>query len=163
MRYIRYMSFLTETVAIPVWLLILIIGGLIPLIVRLFKIFKTDKREEITKEERDNRVLLKLRTLRKSASPSRPPVDAAKEKSKEKKIDMVHVLKIMSAEGDKGVLLKAIADRLEISSHKVQEALQQLTNKKLIEEVVGVSGTKYYLTELGKNYCMKKGIIKSHR
>jgi predicted transcriptional regulator len=114
-------------------------------------------------EERDNRVLLKLRTLRKTASPSRPPVDIAKEKSKEKKIDMVHVLKIMSAEGDKGILLKAIADRLKISSHKVQEALQQLTNKKLIEEVVGVSGTKYYLTELGKNYCMKKGIIKSDR
>lgn len=157
------MSFLTETVAIPVWLLILIISGLIPLVVKLIKASKSNTRDEITMEERDNRVLLKLRTLRKTASPSRPPVDVAKEKSKEKKIDMVHVLKIMSAEGDKGILLKAIADRLKISSHKVQEALQQLINKKLIEEVVGVSGTKYYLTELGKNYCMKKGIIKSHR
>jgi len=133
------------------------------LIVRLFKVFKSDKREEITKGERDNRVLLKLRTLRKSASPSKPPVDVAIEKSKEKKIEMVHVLKIMAAEGDKGVLLKAISDRLEISSHKVQEALQQLTNKKLIEEVVGVSGTKYYLTDLGKDFCRKKGITKSHK
>jgi len=157
------MSFLTETVAIPVWLLILIIGGLTPLILKLYKLFKTGKQEEIIKEERDNRVLLKLRTLRKSASPGKPPVDIAKEKSKEKKIEMVHVLKIMAAEGDKGVLLKAISDRLEISSHKVQEALQQLTNKKLIEEVVGVSGTKYYLTDLGKDFCRNKGITKSHK
>jgi DNA-binding IscR family transcriptional regulator len=76
---------------------------------------------------------------------------------------MVHVLKIMAAEGDKGVLLKAISDRLEISSHKVQEALQQLTNKKIIEEVVGVSGTKYYLTDLGREFCRKKGVTKSHK
>ena len=157
------MSFLTETVAIPVWLLILIIGGFIPLIVRLFKVFKTEKREEVSREERDSRILLKLKTLRKPASPSQPPVDVAKEKSKEKKIDMVLVLKLMAAEGDKGILLKAIADRLEISSHKVQEALQQLTNKKLIEEVVGVSGTKYYLTDLGKDFCRKKGITKSSK
>jgi len=156
------MSFLTETVAIPVWLLILIIGGFIPLIVRLFKVFKTEKREDISRKERDSRVLLKLRTLRKSASPSKPPVDVAKQKSKEKKIDMVLVLKLMAAEGDKGTLLKAIADRLEISSHKVHEALQQLINKKLIEEVVGVSGTKFYLTDLGKDFCRKKGIIQPH-
>lgn len=159
------MSFLTETVAIPVWLLILIIGGLIPLMMKLIKVFKSNKREEITKEERDNRVLLKLRTLRKSASPSKSAAEVAKEKNREKardkKIEMVHVLKIMAVEGDKGVLLKAVADRLNIGNSKVQEAMLQLSNKKLVEEVVGVSGTKYYLTELGKNYCMKKGIIKA--
>ena len=157
------MSFLTETVAIPVWLLILIIGGLIPLVVKLIKLFKINKREEISREERDNKVRWKLKTLRKSASPSKTTADVAKEKSREKKIDILYVLKIMAEEGDKGLLLKTAEDRLKIGISKVQQAMKQLINKKLVEEVVGVSGTKYYLTELGNNYCMKKGITKSHK
>ena len=51
--------------------------------------------------------------------------------------------------------------RLEISSQKVQVALQELASKKLIEEVVGVSGTKYYLTDFGKKFCREKGILKT--
>jgi len=158
------MSFLTDTVAIPVWLLILIIGGLIPLMIKLYKLFmtvKAGKRNEVSREERDQRVIMKLRSLRKSASPSRTVADVSKDKSREKKIDMVHVLKIMAAEGDKGVLLKTVSDRLDISNSKAEQALLELSNKTLIEEVVGVSGTKYYLTGIGKKYCLKKGIKSS--
>lgn len=159
------MSFFTQTVAIPVWLLLLIIGGMIPLLVRLYKNvvqYRRDAiaREEHAQEERDNLVRWKLSTLSKSISPGTAAVDAAKEKSKEKKADILHVLTIMAEEGDKGMLLKAVADRLDIKTSKVQQAMQRLVDKKLVEEVVGVSGTKYYLTEVGKKYCLKKGFIK---
>lgn len=154
------MSFLTETVAIPVWLLILIICGLIPLTVKLVKVFKTNKREEISREERDNKVRWKLMTLRQAASPGKTTTDVAKEKSREKKIDILFVLKVMAEEGDKGLLLKTAEDRLKIGASKVQKSMQQLIDKKLVEEVIGVSGTKYYLTEVGKKYCVKKGFIR---
>ena len=160
------MSFLTETVAVPVWLLILLIGGIIPLLVKAYKAFIRFKRGDITREEqakaeRDNLVLMKLRTLKKSAAPSKSVADVAKEKSKEKKTDILHVLQIMAVEGDKGTLLRTVSDRMNISTSKVQQAMQQLTEKQLVEEVTGVSGTRYYLTDVGKKYCRKKGFIKA--
>ncbi len=153
------MSFLIETVAIPVWLLIILIGGMIPLAVKLYKVFRRDKQEEKEREARDSEIIMKLKTLRKSAEPSQPVPDVDREKSKEKKTDILHVLMIMAVEGDKGMLLRAIADRMEISTSKVQQAMQKLIDKELVEEVTGVSGTKYYLTEVGKHYCSKKGFI----
>ena len=160
------MSFFTQIVAIPVWLLVLIIGGMIPLFVQLYKIVVQYRRDEIAREEhaqeeRDNLVRWKLSTLSKSVSPGTSSADIAKEKSKEKKADILHVLKIMTEEGDKGMLLKAVADRLNMKTSKVQQAMQRLIDKKLVEEVVGVSGTKYYLTEVGKKYCLKKGFTKA--
>ncbi len=161
------MSFLTETVTIPVWLLILMIGGLIPLFMKMIELFSSSKwrksdRETESREESDRRILLKLRTLKKAAPPSKSVLDVAKEKKQEKKADILHVLKIMAAEGDKGVLLKAIADQLNINTSKVQQAMVQLTDKNLVEEVTGVSGTKYYLTDVGKKYCIKKGFARGH-
>ena len=83
-----------------------------------------------------------------------------KEKEKEKESNIIHVLKIVAAEGDKGILLKSIVDRVDISNANVQRALQELVSRKIIEEVTGVSGTKYYLTQVGKIYCTKKGLGK---
>ena len=160
------MSFLTDTVTIPVWLLILLIGAIVPHLVKWYKVFMRYKRgdiarEEQAREERDNLIMMKLRTIKKSAAPARTVSDVAKEKSREKKTDILHVLMAMASEGDKGMLLKAIADHMNISTTKVQHAMSQLIDKNLVEEVTGVSGTKYYLTDVGKKYCRKKGFIKS--
>ena len=65
---------------------------------------------------------------------------------------------VVAAGGDKGILLKSVVDRVNISNANVQRAVQELVKRKIIEEVVGVSGTKYYLTQVGKMYCMKKGL-----
>ena len=164
-RYLNMsrMSLFSETVSIPVWLLLLMIVGMIPLFVKLYKLSDRFRRGDIVKEEHGDVVLWKLRTIKRSAAPNNPQADYAKEKSREKKSDILHVLKVMAAEGDKGMLLQSVADQMKSGTSKVQQAMQPLIDKKLVEEVVGVSGTKYYLTQLGKNYCASKGFSKTVR
>ena len=156
-----YISFLTETVVIPVWLLILMIGAVIPLIVKLFKLLIHFRQGEIIREEHSDMVLWKLRRTKQPASRNKSASDFAKEKSREKENDILHVLQNMAAESDKGMLLQTIADRMNTGTSRVKQAMLLLINKKLVEEVVGVSGTKYYLTKVGKNYCMRKGFTKA--
>ena len=136
-RYLNMsrMSLFSETVSIPVWLLLLMIVGMIPLFVKLYKLSDRFRRGDIVKEEHGDVVLWKLRTIKRSAA----------------------------AEGDKGMLLQSVADQMKSGTSKVQQAMQPLIDKKLVEEVVGVSGTKYYLTQLGKNYCASKGFSKTVR
>lgn len=158
-----YISFLTQTVVIPVWLLILMIGTAVPLFVKLFKLLNHFRQGKIVKEEHSDVVLWKLRRVKRSASRNKTAADIAKEKSKEKEDDILHVLKNMAAEGDKGILIQTIADRMNTSTSRVKKAVLLLINKKLVEEVVGVSGTKYYLTKVGNNYCERKGFIKARK
>jgi predicted transcriptional regulator len=66
------------------------------------------------------------------------------------------VLKIMLKEGEKGVMMQTIADRMGTNLTKAKQAVTKLVDKKMVDEVVGVSGTKYYLTPLGKDYCQRK-------
>jgi hypothetical protein len=157
------MSFFTETVAIPVWLLLLMIGGIVPLFFKLFKLVNHFRRGEIVREAHSDVVLWKVRKVKKTASPKKSATDLAKEKGREKESDIIRVLKAMAAEGDKGVLLKSVTDRVIIGNTSVQKAMQQLVNKKIVEEVVGVSGTKYYLTQVGKIYCVRKGLAKPNK
>ncbi len=154
------LSFLTDAVAVPVWLFILLIAGLVPLFYQLIKLIGHFKRGEIVKEVDDGVVLWKIR---KSATPRKSPTDVSKEqeKQKESESNIIQVLKVMAAEGDKGILLKSVVDRVSISNANVQRAVQELIGRKIIEEVIGVSGTKYYLTQIGKMYCAKKGLGKA--
>ena len=160
------LSFLTNTVAVPVWLFIVLIAGLVPVFYQLFKMFSHFNRGEIVRESGsdDDMELLKIRTVKKSASPSKSSTEMSKEqeqeKEKEKESNINQVLKIVAAEGDKGVLLKSVVDRVDISDANVQRAVQELASRKIIEEVTGVSGTKYFLTQVGKIYCTKKGLGK---
>ena len=156
------LSFLTDTVAIPVWLFILLIGGLVPLFYKLFTLINHFRRGEIVRESDSEVVLWKIRNVKRSASPRKSSTDIskeqAKEKEKEKENNITQVLEVVAAGGDKGILLKSVVDRVNISNANVQRAVQELVKRKIIEEVVGVSGTKYYLTQVGKMYCMKKGL-----
>lgn len=159
------LSFLTDTVAVPVWLFILLIAGLVPLFYNLFTLINHFRRGEIVREADSDVVLWKIRNVKKSASPKKSSTDISKEqeqeKEREKESNIIQVLKVVAAGGEKGILLKSIVDRVSIGNANVHRAVQELVDRKIIEEVVGVSGTKYYLTQVGKMYCSKKGIGKT--
>jgi len=129
------MSFLTQTVAIPVWVIILVGVVLLPLI---FPALKKILRQV---QQQNNADAVKERN--KSGSPG-------------EKAQIENVLQILSAEGDKGMLLRSVSDRLGIASSAAQKAMAKLVQSKMVDEVVGVSGTRYYLTRLGKQYCASK-------
>jgi len=156
-----YLSFFTDSVAVPVWLLLIMITGLVPLFMKLVKLVNHLRKGEIVREEHNDMVLWRVRAVKPTARPKISSADVEKEKNREKKDEILHVLQVMAVEGDKGMLLQAIADRMKIGTTKVQQAVKPLIDKNLVEEVTGVSGTKYYLTEIGKKYCIKKGFARS--
>ena len=160
------LSFLTDTVAVPFWLFILLIAGLVPLFYQLFTLVNHFRRGEIVRETDDDMVLWKIRNVKRSASPKKSSTDISKEqeqeKQNEKESNINQVLKVVASGGDRGILLKSIVDRVSISSANVNRAVKELVDRKIIEEVAGVSGTKYYLTQVGKMYCAKKGLGKSN-
>jgi len=49
------------------------------------------------------------------------------------------VLKILLQEGEKGVLMHAIADRMGISITNAKHSMNKLIETKMVEEVVGLS------------------------
>jgi YesN/AraC family two-component response regulator len=160
------LSFLTDTVAVPFWLFILLIAGLVPLFYQLFTLVNHFRRGEIVRETDDDVVLWKIRNVKKSASPKKSSTDISKEqeqeKQNEKESNINQVLMVVASGGERGILLKSIVDRVSISSANVNRAVKELVDRKIIEEVAGVSGTKYYLTQVGKMYCAKKGLGKSN-
>jgi len=156
---ILYMSFLSQSIAVPVWLLILIMVAMLPLLVSLYRLVLRLKRGEIVREEHSEEVLWKIRNEMHAKSPKKTVKEFARDKRHEEKTDIVHVLKIMAKEGEKGILIQSVADRMHITMAKTQQAMKKLVDKQLVEEVVGMSGVKYYLTELGRNYCASKGIL----
>jgi len=152
------MSFLTYSVAVPVWLLVLLIAGVTPLLYKLYRLLSAFRRGNIVKEEHDDVVVWKIRTNRPSAAPKTSSADIARGKREGEKADIVHVLKVMVAEGERGLLIQSLADRMKVALPKAQHAMAKLVEKKLVEAVVGMSGTKYYLTKLGREYCASKGL-----
>lgn len=88
-----------------------------------------------------------------------------KKKKVKKDIDPVRkqnirkVLKVIAEAGDIGVLPKSISDKSNIATLDVVPALEYLLAKEYAEEINSTTGTKYYLTELGKKYCVNKKYI----
>ena len=150
------MSFLTQTVSMPIWFLIMMNVIMILLLVKLFSLVYRFNRGDIVKEEHSDMVVWKIKTRKPAASPNKSSSDMAKEKDQEKKEELVKVLKVLLKEGDKGVMMQTIADRMGTNTTKAKHAMAKLVDKKMVEEVVGVSGTKYYLTQVGKDYCRSK-------
>lgn len=150
------MSFLTQHVTIPMWFLIMMNLIVVALLVKLFTLVYRYKRGEISKEEHSDMVVWTVKTTKSSAVPKISANDVAKEKERENKQDLVQVLKVLIQEGDRGVLMQTIADRMGTTRSNTQHAMQKLVNSKMVDEVIGVSGTKYYLTQQGRDYCMQK-------
>ena len=150
------MSFFSATVTIPVWFLILLNIIMVLLLVKLFSLVHRYRRGEITKEEHSDMVVWTIKNRKPVVTAGKLSVPKNDKKDQEKKDDLVRVLKILLKEGEKGVLLQTIADRMEMSNTKADHALQKLRERKMVDEVVGVSGRKYYLTQTGRDYCRSK-------
>lgn len=156
-----YLSFLSASVSIPVWLLLLMIGGMTPLFIKLYQIWRRYRRKERPEMQESQSVFMRLVSITRSATPGKSATAISKAKNHEHKTHMAGVLKVMAPEGDKGMLLQSIAERMNTPPSRVKEAIERLMEKQLIEEVAGISGTKYYLTDVGKNYCRSKGLLKA--
>lgn len=150
------MSFLSQTVPIPLWLFILMVAAMLPVLVKLMSLFFQFRRGDIVKEEQSDMVVWKIKNQRRIATPKTTPADIAAQKKHAEKADLVGVLKILLKEGDKGVRLQTVSDQMGTGLPKVQQAMHKLVAKKLVDEVAGMSGTKYYLTQLGMEYCRSR-------
>jgi predicted transcriptional regulator len=150
------MSFLMQSVSIPVWFLIMMNIIVILLLAKLFLLVYRYKQGDIIKEEHSDMVVWKVKNRKRAASPGKKSDASAKQIEREKKAELVFVLKILLKEGEKGVRMQTIADKMGTSITKAQHAMNKLVDKKMVDEVVGVSGTKFYLTQLGKDYCRSK-------
>lgn len=150
------MSFLTESVTVPIWFLIIMNIILVALLGKIFLLVYRFKRGEIIKEEYSDMVVWKVKTSKHSAPKQKQESADNKQKQQKQKQDLVQVLKILLKEGDRGVLMKTIADRMGCTTSNARHAMDKLVENKLVDEVVGVSGTKYYLTQQGRDYCQRK-------
>ncbi len=150
------MSFFSQTVTIPVWFLIMMNVIVLLLLAKLFWLIYRYKQGDIIKEEHSDMVVWKIKNRKPIAAPAKPAENLEKAKKIENKDELVKVLKIMLKEGEKGVMMQTIADRMEANIANAQHAMSKLVDNKMVDEVVGVSGTKYYLTQYGKDYCRRK-------
>ena len=116
------MSFLTQHVTIPMWFLIMMNLIVVALLVKLFTLVYRYRRGEISKEEHSDMVVWTVKTTKSSATPKISANDAAKEKERENKQDLVQVLKVLIQEGDRGVLMQTIADRMGTTRSNTQHA-----------------------------------------
>lgn len=150
------MALFTLSVSIPLWLLIIMIGIIVFPLVQLLMLAYRYIQGDIVKEEHSDMVVWKVKSRKRTAVPKRKSEGHARVKEQEKKADLAQALKVLLQEGDKGVLMQTIADRMGTSTTNAQHAMQKLIDNSLVDEVVGVSGTKYYLTQAGKDYCRRK-------
>ena len=150
------MSFLIQSVSIPIWFLIMMNVIVILLLLKLFELVHKFNRGDIVKEEHDDMVVWKIKTKKPTSTAIKLSTEASDEKERKQKEEIVQILKILLKEGDKGVLMQTIADRMETNTTKAKHTISKLVDKKMVDEVVGVSGIKYYLTQLGRDYCLRK-------
>ena len=150
------MSFLLQSVSIPIWFLIMMNVVMVLLLLKLYSLVSRYNRGDIVKEEHSDMVVWKIKSRKPTVASNKLSADLAEEKEREKKEELVKVLKVLLKEGEKGVMMQTIADRMGTNITKAKQAMIKLIDKKMVEEVVGMSGTKYYLTQLGKDYCRSK-------
>jgi len=152
------MSLLLYSIPIPLWLLIIMSAIMLPTLIKLVRLIYRFKQGGLVKEEQGDTVVWKVQNRVSAPDPKKRTAarDEEKEKEREKKAELARILKILIKEGDKGVLMKTIADRMGISMIHAQHAMKKLIDKGMVEEITSVSGTKYYLTQAGKDYCRRK-------
>ena len=168
------MSFLTATFEIPLWFLIFSFSCAAPLWIRWYKyiyrkIVKSSffKNKFVDPEELDSEIsVLQKATDNWNASVEHELKTEELKKSKrqheissEKQPYVKIVLKTLALQGDAGMLIQSIADKLEINSNEIKSSLSYLEKNEFVEAVLGGSGTKYYLTSRGKKYCIKRGYV----
>ena len=171
------MSFFFQTIEIPAWFIVFILGSAAPLwfhwlkkfhkkfIVTgvLKKIFERKKSDAELKED----ILKKATENYTDDSGFSELSDNKKKKRKstkkridpEKRENIKTVLKVLASHAETGVLSKSVADKCNISPLEVTNALNYLTGKEYAELINSTTGAKYYLTDLGRRYCVNKKYI----
>ena len=166
------MSFLFETFQVPLWFLIFAFACAAPLWIKWYRWFYkkfivtgviqkifSKKGQEVDSEEIS---ILKKATDGWNASVEKDIRTAEIKKSSKKYLQteadqpyVKIVLKTLAMNGDAGMLLQSIADKLEVGSNEIKSALSYLEKNEFTDAV----GSKYYLAERGKKYCIKRGYI----
>ena len=170
------MSFLFETFDVPLWFLVFAFACAAPLWIKWYKAFykkfiASGLLQKKTRKE-GSASIDKIDVLRKATDNWNASVEhelrAAESKKSRKKNSSSSseqpyvkiVLKTLALNGDAGMLIQSIADDLNIKSNEIKSSLAYLEKNGFVEAVVGGSmGTKYYLDDRGKKYCVKRGYI----
>ncbi len=168
------MSFLFATYQLPLWFLLFVLACAAPLWIKWYQQFyrrfvktgllqrKLSRAGKVAEEKMDE--------LKKAAGDwskaevvtaesIKTPQDSALQNSEQPYIKIV--LKTLALQGDTGMLIPSIADKLEISSIEIGKALAYLETNRFVEAVQSASGAKYYLAARGRRYCIKRGYIES--
>lgn len=168
------MSFLTTTFEIPLWFLVFAFACAAPLWIKWYKsVYRklmslTFLRNRFAdSEEIDNEIsVLQKATDNWNASVEHELRTTELKKSKrendissEVQPYVKIVLKTLALTGDAGMLIQSIADKLEVGSNEIKSSLTYLEKNDFVEVVTAGSGTKYYLSPRGKQYCIKRGYI----
>ena len=172
------MSFFFETVKIPFWFIVFIFASAGPLWFKWAskfhkKFIVTGILEKIFHRAKSN-AEMKIDVLKKatdhwnqnselsgfSDSEIRSPKSKVKKHvDASKKQNIRDVLKELSAAGEVGILPKSISDKTKINTLDTTSSLIYLEEKKYAEVINSTNGSKYYLTELGRRYCLNKKYI----
>ena len=166
------MSFLFQNVSVPLIILLILIGTSMPVFIKLYKKFhnkfirtgKLQKKfDEVVEATETQFEVVKKATKRISSNAIKKNSTHTDPKKPEKKPDShlmeKEVLRVLAEKKDTGMLDRSIADMLELDTNKTNQLLRYLESKKFVEAVNGVHGVKFYLTQLGKTYCQKKGYL----
>ena len=173
------MSFFFQPIAIPFWFIVFILASATPLWIEWYKKFhkkfittgvlqKKFKRAQTVAEMKVN--ILKKATDHWNENGEHPGFTESKNEKKQapkksidqtKKKNIQTVLKVLAEGGEVGVLPQSISDKANITINDAKNALVYLIEKKYAEEVNSTNGIKFYLTGLGKKYCINKKYIQS--
>ncbi len=171
------MSFFFETIAIPFWFIVFVVGSATPLWLKWYKKFHDkfiatgvlQKKFRRAKSVAEMKVdILKKATDNWNENSELSGFSGSKVQKKKhvkKSIDQVKkhniksVLKVLAEHGEIGVLPRSISDVTGITIIDTKNALSYLIEKKYAEEINSTNGVKYYLTSLGRKYCVNKKYI----
>ena len=170
------MSFLTETLDVPLWFLVFAFASAAPLWVKWYKLFYKKfivtgilqkKIKEASDIAEDRAKILKKATENWNTSEEHQFETSQLQKKRQENLVSESeqpyvkiVLKTLALHGDAGMLIQSIADKLEVSSNKIKSSLSYLEKNEFVDVVTAGSGTKYYLSARGKRYAIKQGYIK---
>ena len=168
------MSFLSATFEIPLWFLVFAFACAAPLWIKWYKyLYRKFIKSSFFKDKfADSEVFdSEISILQKATDNWNASVEhelhTTELKKSKRESDMREevqpyvkiVLKTLALNGDAGMLIQSIADKLEIKSNDIKSSLSYLEENEFVEAVLGNSGTKYYLAKRGKKYCIKRGYI----
>lgn len=171
------MFFIFDTIEIPFWFIVFVLASAAPIWIKWYKKFhkkfivtgllakRLNKAKSVAemKMEVFNKATNHWDENSELSGHSKNKVSKRKKPKKEidpvKKQNIQTVLKMLAEAGETGILPKSISDKANIPSLDVTNALIYITEKNFAEELNSTNGTKYYLTDLGRRYCLNKQLL----